>query len=257
MSGGAPLAHSSNLIYVYDGSLQGFYCCVYESIYSRQLPTDILPEEEFAPSLFAPQWIETDSVKAQKVRASIGTKVSAAATELIETVFLSCLSHKEVIMLRFLRKGYREGSAILRKLGDPDVDALIKAQKHLGGEAHLLLGFVRFSDYDGMLAATITPKNYILPFIAKHFIHRFRNEDFLIYDKTHQVMLLYQNRQYEILPVDSLQLDPPSKDEQQYRALWKRFYKTIAIEARYNPKCRMTHMPKRYWENMTEVQDLL
>ena len=27
---------------------------------------------------------------------------------------------------------------------------------------------------------------------------------------------------------------------------------TIAIEDRYNPKCRMTHMPKRYWENMTE-----
>ena len=26
----------------------------------------------------------------------------------------------------------------------------------------------------------------------------------------------------------------------------------IAIKERYNPRCRMGHMPKRYWANMTE-----
>lgn len=39
-----------------------------------------------------------------------------------------------------------------------------------------------------------------------------------------------------------------------YRQLWTRFYNTISIEGRYNPKCRMTHMPKRYWAMMTEFQ---
>ncbi|MEG2653524.1 MAG: DUF4130 domain-containing protein, partial [Ruthenibacterium sp.] len=41
------------------------------------------------------------------------------------------------------------------------------------------------------------------------------------------------------------------------RALWQRFYQTISIAARENPKCRMTHMPKRYWENMLEVREEL
>jgi hypothetical protein len=29
----------------------------------------------------------------------------------------------------------------------------------------------------------------------------------------------------------------------------------VAIEGRENPRCRMTHMPKRYWENMVEMQE--
>ena len=34
--------------------------------------------------------------------------------------------------------------------------------------------------------------------------------------------------------------------------MWRSFYHTISIEGRYNPNCRMTHMPKRYWGDMTE-----
>jgi probable DNA metabolism protein len=48
-----------------------------------------------------------------------------------------------------------------------------------------------------------------------------------------------------------------SVSEARYQALWKRFYDTIAIEGRINPRCRMTHMPKRYWENMLEVEGLV
>ena len=44
------------------------------------------------------------------------------------------------------------------------------------------------------------------------------------------------------------------ENEEKYRALWRRFYDTIAVEGRENPKCRMTHMPKRYWAHLTEMQ---
>ena len=47
----------------------------------------------------------------------------------------------------------------------------------------------------------------------------------------------------------------PDQREAQFRRLWKKFYDTVAIEARYNPKTRMTHMPKRYWDTMTEFQN--
>ena len=47
----------------------------------------------------------------------------------------------------------------------------------------------------------------------------------------------------------------PSVQEAQYRRLWKRFYDTIEIKERHNPRRRMSHMPKRYWETMTEFQD--
>ena len=46
----------------------------------------------------------------------------------------------------------------------------------------------------------------------------------------------------------------PDETETSYRRLWKRFYDTIAIKERENPRCRQTHMPKRYWNTMTEFQ---
>ena len=82
-------------------------------------------------------------------------------------------------------------------------------------------------------------------------------EAILIYDKTHQAALVYQNRQAKIVPLEGIAFPEADEMEEGYRALWKRFYKTISIEARENPRCRMTHMPKRYWENMTEMVEFL
>ncbi|MCL2512597.1 MAG: TIGR03915 family putative DNA repair protein [Oscillospiraceae bacterium] len=257
MPGGKPLAEPCDVIYIYDGSFEGFLCCVHESVYSRELPQSIVPEGELEPTLFGQRRIETDSEKARKVYASIPAKISKEALGLVRNIFLSCLKDKELATLRFLLKGYRIGAGIMQMLGEADVAVLLKAERHVMHESHLLKGFIRFSDYDGFLAAAITPKNFVLPFIASHFIERFSGEKFMIYDKAHQAALVYRDRKYEIIRPEHIEFPQASETEEKYRELWKRFYDTIAIDARYNPKCRMSHMPKRYWENMTEVKELL
>jgi len=251
------IAEPSDTVYIYDGSLTGFYCCVYESVYAKQLPSEILRDGELQPSFSYEKYIETDEGIAGKVRDSIGEKISKDALGLVENVFFSCLSNKEMKILRFLLFAYGEGPKVMKMLGHPDVAALLKAQRHFWGEWRLLLGFIRFSDYGGRLAAQITPKNFVLPYLAGHFISRYRNEDFLIYDKTHKAALIYENRKKRLVSLEDIEFSPPDGDEENYRALWKKFYDTVAIKERYNPKCRMTHMPKRYWENMPEVRGLL
>jgi probable DNA metabolism protein len=246
------LAQAADVLYVYDGSLAGFYSCVFHSIYSKTLPVDICPEEALQPSLYPAIYIATEQDKAERVRRSIPQKIAAEALPLVETVFLSCLEHKELHLLEFLLMGYAQGARVLKMLGDPLVSKIYAAQQHLLGEKQLLLGFIRFSDYGGALAAVITPKNFVLPFLAGHFISRLSGENFLIFDKTHKAALVYQDRTAEIIPIETLELPEASNEECEYRAMWKSFYKTISIQARYNPKCRRTHMPKRYWENMTE-----
>lgn len=77
----------------------------------------------------------------------------------------------------------------------------------------------------------------------------------MIFDKTHKAALVYQNRHSEIISVDNIELPPISEEEDRYQAMWKKFYNTVSIQARENLRCRMTHMPKRYWENMLEVRD--
>ncbi len=79
----------------------------------------------------------------------------------------------------------------------------------------------------------------------------------MIFDKTNQAALIYRDGKAEILQIDHVEFPEISEGESRYQALWKRFYNTISIESRENPRCRMSHMPKRYWENMLEVSDLV
>jgi len=59
-----------------------------------------------------------------------------------------------------------------------------------------------------------------------------------------------------MMRVDSLQLALPGEEELCFRALWKRFYETVAIRERENPRCQNTFLPKRYRGTMTEFLPL-
>jgi len=254
---GEPLAQPRDIVYVYDGTVPGFYCCVYESVFSRELPLAVYSEERFRPSFWPLKNISPDENVARKVQSAIAKKISPRALELVENVCFSCMENKEIYLLRFLQKGFSIGRKITGMLGDPDVAPLLKAEGHLLRERHLLVGFVRFSDCGDALTATIAPKNFILPYIASHFTSRFSGENFLIYDRTHNAALIYQDGRSQIIRAEGFVPPPVTKAEAIYRSLWKQFYDTVAIQSRENPKCRMSHMPKRYWDNMVEMQDQL
>lgn len=89
----------------------------------------------------------------------------------------------------------------------------------------------------------------------RHFCERYHNETFFLYDRTHREALLYSGGVSRIVPLNHFEMAQPDEVEAGYRRLWRRFYDTVAIEARKNEKLRMTHMPKRYWGMMTEFQD--
>ena len=76
----------------------------------------------------------------------------------------------------------------------------------------------------------------------------------MIYDKTHGAALIYQPYEAHIFPVAGLELPQGKEVRQEYRQLWKQYYKTIAIKERENPRCRMGHMPKRFWNHMLEME---
>lgn len=250
------MPHRPALIYVYDGSFAGLMCCVFESYEQKEIPLDIQPPEGGPggqQTLFAfNKRITTDQEKSDRVYQGIARNISPAAQELVRLGFFTCAEHKEMLILNFLRLGFKEGRKVMNMLADDRVNDLQKRVRQLTNESHKYTGFVRFSVYGQVLAAVIEPKNYVLPLMISHFCDRFRNENFLIYDKTHRVALIYQNYRAELVELDDFILPQPDGTEEEYRRLWKQFYDTIAIEGRYNPRCRMTHMPKRYWGEMTE-----
>lgn len=242
------------IIYQYDGSFEGLLCCVYESYTQKERPTAIVRDGDEEPSLFEIRAVRTDAAHAQRVYRSLYRRAESAGP-FLRRAFLSCMPDKEMAIYRFIVKFYRSGAPLMTRLSDEVYLPLLRAVRHLNGEAELLRGFVRFSEFDGVLGAEIEPKNRVLPLLRGHFCARYHNEAFFIYDRTHREALLYSGGVSRIVPLERFEMAQPDEEEASYRRLWRRFYDTIAIEARKNERLRMTHMPRRYWGTMTEFQD--
>ena len=242
-----------DVIFHYDGSFYGFLCCIFERYNWREEPAAIFCGDEDAFSLFETREIKTDPDHAVRVLRKVSA-CSGEAAALLHCGFLSCLPEKEVRLLHLVEKLLREGPGFLRDRSDETYYPVARAVQHLHGEVHLLKGFTRFSDLGGVLGGEIEPKNRVLPLLKSHFCARYRNECFFLYDRTHKEALFYANGKAAIRPLESFEMAPPDDAEIHYRTLWKRFYDTIAIKERYNPRLRMSNMPKRYWSTMTELQ---
>lgn len=242
-------------VYVYDGSYEGLLCCVFESVRAKKIPSAVYCECDFQPNLWDIHTIYTDSEKAMRVELSLYDKLGDDAAILVKTAFLSQEKEKELLILHFLHFAYKMGKRATKLLSHEVVQPMWKAYRNLHNEKHLLLGFTRFIDVGDALVGFIDPKNYVLPFIKEHFCTRLANENFLIFDRTHKAALVYKDGKAEICDMSSLEVPPLSEEEELFQALWKQFYKTIAIDERRNEKCRRSHMPMRYWKNMLEVRE--
>ena len=255
---GARKLHDANVVYLYDGSFEGFLCCVYESFAQHELPFAVWTPQRETATLYPVKDIATDPAVARRVFASFGKKLGAETEYLVSRDFLSGQEDKELLLLRFLHLAFALGPGTVKREGHPVVAPLYAMKKSLDWEVDKFQGFVRFEEHDGMLGAVIHPKNYILPLLRPHFCGRFPEEDFMIYDAVHQAVLLHEGRSTRLLELAApLELPPPSAREQQFQALWTQFYKTLEIKARHNEKGRMTHCPKRFWADMVEMKEEL
>ena len=249
------MSYRTDLAYLYDGSFDGLLCCVHESYYQKELPSMIFSYDEVQETLFPVKEIETDIFSAQKVENSISKSISGEALRLVRLCYYSNTQNREITILNFLRMGYKTGPSVTNMLADDTVNAITKIARNVARESNYYKEFLRFSDYNGYLVAIIEPKCFALPMIAEHYCDRLPSEQFLIYDESHNYALVYHNGESAIIPLEHLELPKACEKEEKYRALWKQFYNTIAIEGRINPKRQMGNMPKRYWKHLTEFQD--
>jgi probable DNA metabolism protein len=225
---------------------------VFESYERKELPLDVIAMEDGMPLLLPVRMVETDERKSMRVLRAIPQKLGPEAFELVRMGFLTCHPKKGRLIVDFLRLGFLMGGSVVNMLADQTVYELTQAVRHLGNEAHLLKGFVRFSEANGALTAQIEPKNIVLPLLAPHFAVRLKRENFLIHDKTHAMALIHKPGTMGIVPAEQFVMPKPGQEELHFRALWRLFYDTIEVEGRHNPHTRMGHMPKRYWRCMTE-----
>ena len=237
--------------YRYDGTFAGFLTCVWDALERGAEPVEFLLPDD-VPALWNVLEPATDQQKAKRLYAALKKRVSPAFQTLIARGFLTCLPHKELDLLTLIRRGLQEGDRVRLDLSDPVMARVNLALTKMWTEWDHLKGFVRFSDLDGVLVGEIEPKNRVLPLLAGHFAARYSGERIVLYDRTHHDAFLSHRGRWKLVPAEDFRMGPAGETERSYRAMWRKYYRTIAIEGRTNPKCQSTHLPKRYRHVMTE-----
>ena len=239
------------IAYRYDGTFAGFLTCAWDALEGRIEPAAFLLPDGGA-ALWETRELPADRDRAQRLYGALRKRVSPAFQKMIARGFLTCLPEKELDLLALIRRGLWEGDRVRLDLCDPVMARVNLALTKMWTEWDHLKGFVRFSDLDGFLVGEIEPKNRVLPLLAPHFAQRYSGERLALYDRTHHEVFLSDQGRWKLLPAEGFRMGPAGETERAYRAMWRSYYETIAIEGRINPKCQSTHLPKRYRHVMTE-----
>lgn len=239
------------MIYCYDGTFDGLMCCVFESVYRKESPSEIRADDMV---LLPVRRIANDAEKAERVIKGIRKKLGDGALHYAKIAFLTAYDRKELMILDYLKYGFKYGKQIYTAVANEFVAPVLAANKTIWNEAHRMKEFVRFSDYGAALVSVIEPTHNVLPLITEHFSDRLPRETFMIYDKSRGVAFVHAEGKGALIDVDELDLPEAGEEEKKFRKLWKLFYDTVEIKERHSDRGRMNHLPKKYWHNMTEFK---
>lgn len=243
--------------YIYDASFEGFLTCVHANYY-REKATGICSKESYGGSLIEdPVEIVTNQENAIKVYNAIQKKISANDLRRIYRVFNSSLPDKEMELLNYIKLGFALGGNVSLYHSNPIVKTIEQAQHKVGREIDRMLGLTRFSTLGGgILYAKIEPDNDVLEFIAEHFSDRLKSDPFIIHDARREKAVFSQGGKWfisEFTEKNFQEMPSLSNSENEIRLLWRKYFETIAIKERTNPRCQKNRMPARYWKNLTEM----
>lgn len=206
----------------------------------------------------------TDEEKAAKTVYAIYSKLGSSV---YQTIFYSLCHFDEdraTIVLGYLVRAFSKGSQIFEYLSDPYVIRVMELSRKAGNECQRLLGFLRFQDVGKFLFAEIEPKCDALPLMQEHFMDRFPNENFIIYDRLRHYAVVHpafkncffvsgvnEDGKEEAF-LQALGQEQAMVKEDAYEKLWKSYFESMAIDARFNEKCQNTLLPKWYRKHMLE-----
>lgn len=253
-------------IYVCDDSIDGIFTAVYKAWSSGYGHGNIKLEEKCDENHYSnielfSEYIqtETDYDLAQKVAKAVKSKISEEAYEMICRVALSDHQGKADLIYRFMILGFAAGPGIIQHLSNEVVASVFKINRFVNNESHHLLGFIRFSEQEnGLLTSVIHPKNNVLSLVTPHFVDRLPRERFIIYDGNRNIASIHvPGKPWILMGLENFPdqgFDIASCEEDEYRDLWKIFFKHIAIKERENFKLQRNNLPLRFRTDMTEFQ---
>lgn len=256
-------------IYVCEDSLIGIFSGIYE-VWKRKMTAEeagLEVGDSFERRLFCEYiFCKAEERKALAVIRMIQKNLGADVYEKISYALLSADRRKADMVFRAMleAKKLSRKDRLMEHLGNEAVRAVFGMYRQVANEAHHYKGFVRFRELKNKtLFAKIEPKHAVLPCIAEHFADRFPQENWIIYDKTHEVFLIHEKgkryyflQQYMCMKGDSGSAQNIaggfSEEEMDYETLWKGFVQSISVAERENRALQNQNLPLRFRTNLVE-----
>lgn len=257
------------IIYVCEDSLTGIFSGIYE-VWKRKMTAEeagLEVGDSFERRLFCEYiFCKAEKRKALAVIRMIQKNLGVDVYEKISYALLSADRRKAEMVFRAMLEAKRlsRKDRLMEHLGNEAVRAVFGMYRQVANEAHHYKGFVRFRELKNKtLFAKIEPKHAVLPCIAEHFADRFPQENWVIYDKTHEVFLIHEKgkryyflQQYMCMKGDSGSAQNIaggfSEEEMDYEALWKEFVQSISVAERENRALQNQNLPLRFRTNLVE-----
>jgi probable DNA metabolism protein len=261
----------------HDGSFAGFLCALAEGLNmmlrnsktaSKTLPavtpamTPVIRASTAGTNLFEePDPVKTDTDRADTTWARLSRRLGPAFMQSILAAFCSDSAGADSAAASVVMRGWKEGPGVLDDLGDPDSCAVEKNAARTRAEAHLMLGAVRFAELaDGSWYARLDPACDILMHIASHFSARYPLMRWAIHDTRRAKAIIHEpGKGWSMADGFTLggndnQESLFSPDEARVREVWRRYFGAVTIQSRLNPKLQSAHIPKKYWQNLPEME---
>lgn len=250
-----PVLDSSDAVYVYDGSYQGLFTAIFEAVYARTEPADIVSADRLQFT-FNTRFVEvqTDLSKAKRVISAVREKLGGDAMGRIYRAFLSSGEQREIAVYRYIMLGLRMGRRANDLLTDPAVFRVSALSQNVSRETDKMMGFMRFSVMEGGVQyCRFSPENNILPLVLPHFAARFSGIPLVIHDTKRKIIGIYDTKERYIISAEGYTPPEKSSDEDSFNGLWSLFYTTVGIKERKNLKLMKQMMPARYFRHVWEL----
>ncbi|MCO6564727.1 MAG: TIGR03915 family putative DNA repair protein [Apibacter sp.] len=253
------------IIFSYDKTLDGLLCVIYEA-YQRKIFPEMLIQSGEIPPLFVDQLLEiqTRDEIVSKTWGYLEKKMPKESINMMHAVWLSEQNERDWLLYKYIKKAIDSRFTGYTDFGDEVVISINDLAKKVYKEGYNWKQFVRFKkSKDGIYFAPVYPIYNSLPLAIPHFKNRFSSQPWIIYDlnrdygfyydtkKVIQMTLERDNEYFNSKKINENLLDPK---EILFQESWKKYYQALTIKERINLKQQKQHMPKRYWQYLTEMQ---
>ena len=197
--------------------------------------------------------VETNITLAQKTENRL-LSFDRHCMEDLDILLRSGMDNNEQIAFRYLRLLAKTKSPVGKRLADIDVFHAVECMKKVRFEIHRFHGFIRFMETaSGALYAPFSPDNDICDLLAPYFKGRFPQFPFVLHDVKRGKAAVYDGKSIFTAPLNGAQI-LLSADEEEWQALWKKYYVAVNIPSRERLKQMKGFMPTRYWKFLPEKQ---